>query len=777
MDTSSDIEVKQSMDNVSKALKEMCSQLADETSASLPNIDPDEIESIIEDVVTNKLNTAEKDNDAIDFDAVDAFDIWLSVWEQLSKKLPSSDEFESGTFSFDDIGLMFKYRSGQFRLHQRRLARGQSSSIGGRFFRDTEDSLIWIDPLPFTKFRYKPGISREPLKITKQGLQLIVVPEGGGSEISVICGENWSRDSSKSCLSFLSRLYDCVNVIAIEYKFDVFGVARRFNLKESFRLKLKPHLSPHGVFGRGFRDDCWLGLDFIGGTVSYRHRDQSFHVHIPLVISKVLHGQPQQQGIVPQQHSDPTPQLRLWKTREQFTQILDQAQISVTKAEKDLKETDDKKVYQQGHDKVVAHHRRILKKAHLSVNTIINNCRNKCDCMTSSSDTASAPVAAIASSDTASTPVATTCSTRHTCHLHHQLPEIVDMSTLRGGVDVPEQFLNIKVPTCRFTGQPLLRISRPVDLRQKLNNAMQRCRDKHFLTKYGKWGLSGDPNFSDFYTLYVANNGITLSVAENWAQIRLLYVLEKQDLWKSEMANLENAAMKKRCRNVSNQDQTIDWFKEQYEEIKIELLQTSKRYSHLQNKLDESRDELDQDREELHRFTINIMSAFDILVLPWLDVQSLVENKGVRSLSKANKRKGLVLGHGDFRQKLIRHRAEPSVEHHHILWVTEQYTSKLCGNCWRYCGYLGGSRVYKCPNVKCRVHLDRDSNAARNIWIWGFLRVLNAIEKEDREINALLSQLNAADNTDLNAAKSKTRFTLSLEFWSRFVLKKASASI
>ena len=149
--------------------------------------------------------------------------------------------------------------------------------------------------------------------------------------------------------------------------------------------------------------------------------------------------------------------------------------------------------------------------------------------------------------------------------------------------------------------------------------------------------------------------------------------------------------------------------------------------------MDKSSDQLEVDREKLHRVTATILSAFDVVVLPWMDVEAMVQTKGARALSKDNKRKGLLLGHGVFRQRLIHHLGKASMKSRRITWVTEQYTSKICGRCFRYNGYLGGSRVFKCPNITCGVHIDRDGNAARNIWVWGWLEAFKKLTAEEEK--------------------------------------------
>ena len=49
-------------------------------------------------------------------------------------------------------------------------------------------------------------------------------------------------------------------------------------------------------------------------------------------------------------------------------------------------------------------------------------------------------------------------------------------------------------------------------------------------------------------------------------------------------------------------------------------------------------------------------------------------------------------------------------------------------NVLRYCGYLAGSRTFKCPHADCGVHVERDGNAARNIFVWAVLRAIRQTE-------------------------------------------------
>ena len=47
--------------------------------------------------------------------------------------------------------------------------------------------------------------------------------------------------------------------------------------------------------------------------------------------------------------------------------------------------------------------------------------------------------------------------------------------------------------------------------------------------------------------------------------------------------------------------------------------------------------------------------------------------------------------------------------------VKENYTSKMCSNCSHYNDDLGDNKIYNCN--KCFKIIDRDVNAARNIYL------------------------------------------------------------
>lgn len=86
------------------------------------------------------------------------------------------------------------------------------------------------------------------------------------------------------------------------------------------------------------------------------------------------------------------------------------------------------------------------------------------------------------------------------------------------------------------------------------------------------------------------------------------------------------------------------------------------------------------------------------------------ELKKYRKRKKLNKRTKFVLmmeSHYSFRQHLITKADEYGCE---VIVVTEEYTSKTCGNCFKLSGNYN-NRVKQCPHCNCK--LDRDISAPR----------------------------------------------------------------
>lgn len=118
-------------------------------------------------------------------------------------------------------------------------------------------------------------------------------------------------------------------------------------------------------------------------------------------------------------------------------------------------------------------------------------------------------------------------------------------------------------------------------------------------------------------------------------------------------------------------------------------------------------------RKELHYKTANyICSKYNEIYIGKLHTKSII--------SKSNKLRpeervyGLALSHCSFRTILENKAREYNVK---LNIVKEHHTSKTCGVCGNNKN-IGSDREYKCK--KCKCHLDRDLNGARNILIKHF---------------------------------------------------------
>ena len=66
----------------------------------------------------------------------------------------------------------------------------------------------------------------------------------------------------------------------------------------------------------------------------------------------------------------------------------------------------------------------------------------------------------------------------------------------------------------------------------------------------------------------------------------------------------------------------------------------------------------------------------------------VIGSSGARSLSAANRRKLSFLAHGKFRTRLVHTLGDPLRRSNRIVWMSEEYTSKLCSRCFRWTFFL-----------------------------------------------------------------------------------------
>jgi len=117
--------------------------------------------------------------------------------------------------------------------------------------------------------------------------------------------------------------------------------------------------------------------------------------------------------------------------------------------------------------------------------------------------------------------------------------------------------------------------------------------------------------------------------------------------------------------------------------------------------------------DDLHKKCVKwLCENFRVVLLPLFETSKMIR-RGQRRLNSKTARAISTWSHYRFRQRLLdKAREYPWCK---IVLVTEEYTSKTCGGCGYVNHKLGGAKVYWCP--RCRVHMDRDFNGARNIFL------------------------------------------------------------
>lgn len=106
-----------------------------------------------------------------------------------------------------------------------------------------------------------------------------------------------------------------------------------------------------------------------------------------------------------------------------------------------------------------------------------------------------------------------------------------------------------------------------------------------------------------------------------------------------------------------------------------------------------------------------LVKNFQNIVIPQFRSKDM-SNKNNRKIGKKTTRNMLDLSHYKFLEKL---KFKCLEYQRNLIIVSEEYTSKTCGNCGTINNKLRGSKVFKCD--KCKVVIDRDMNGARNILV------------------------------------------------------------
>ena len=110
---------------------------------------------------------------------------------------------------------------------------------------------------------------------------------------------------------------------------------------------------------------------------------------------------------------------------------------------------------------------------------------------------------------------------------------------------------------------------------------------------------------------------------------------------------------------------------------------------------------------------------YKTVLLPIFKTQDLKEN-----LNSYNNRVLDIYSHYKFQQKMIYQGKKYGCQ---VEIVEEHYTTKTCGNCGHLNHFVGSSHVFWCP--KCKIELDRDFQAARNILIKNTQDLINPLKE------------------------------------------------
>ncbi|MGI2904268.1 RNA-guided endonuclease InsQ/TnpB family protein [Tolypothrix sp. VBCCA 56010] len=135
-----------------------------------------------------------------------------------------------------------------------------------------------------------------------------------------------------------------------------------------------------------------------------------------------------------------------------------------------------------------------------------------------------------------------------------------------------------------------------------------------------------------------------------------------------------------------------------------------------------------------------LTSNYRIIYLPSFESSQMVA-KTRRKIRSKTARAMLTWAHYRFKQAL-KHQA--NLRSCQVVDVTEEYTSKTCTKCGHVHSYLGGSKLFKCPN--CDYEIKRDFNGAFGILLKALRDTATVTYEGDSAIVTLSgnSQINVA---------------------------------
>lgn len=123
------------------------------------------------------------------------------------------------------------------------------------------------------------------------------------------------------------------------------------------------------------------------------------------------------------------------------------------------------------------------------------------------------------------------------------------------------------------------------------------------------------------------------------------------------------------------------------------------------------RDKLKNSMNDLHNKTANfLLKKYDTIIIGKVSIKKMVSNIS-SNLHEITKRRLIGLSHYKFRMKLESMCDKFGAK---IIYTDEYLTSKCCSKCGNIKNDLGSSEIYNCD--KCKLSIDRDINAAINIY-------------------------------------------------------------
>ena len=114
-----------------------------------------------------------------------------------------------------------------------------------------------------------------------------------------------------------------------------------------------------------------------------------------------------------------------------------------------------------------------------------------------------------------------------------------------------------------------------------------------------------------------------------------------------------------------------------------------------------------------HKITKWISTNYKQVLLPKFETGEMVK-RFRRVIGRETARKMMGWSHWMFKEML---RSKMDVRGGALIDCTEEYTSKTCTNCGRLNHILGSSKTFNCPFEDCKLKIDRDIGAARNIYL------------------------------------------------------------